>query len=126
MATLSTFIGLPVSITLGVLSLAGASVSGVATTLTSKHEKKLVKDTKLVDTVTSAIAVFKTSVYKASNNDEIDEREFGILQELHLKVVNELTILDHKMKAETRHQLKELLLEEINEIKETLRTRDAS
>ena len=36
MATLSTFIGLPVNIPLGAIPLAGASVSGVTTALTKK------------------------------------------------------------------------------------------
>ena len=64
-ATLSTFIGLPVSISLGVISLTGASVSSVATALAKKYQKKLSKVTKLIDIVTSAIAVFETSVSKA-------------------------------------------------------------
>ena len=75
MATLSTFIGLPVSIPLGAVSLFGASVSGVATALTKKYQKKLTKVTNFVDIVTSALAVFETSVSKALNNGEIDERE---------------------------------------------------
>ena len=41
--TLSTFIGLPVSIPLGAISLAGASLSGVTTALTKKYQKKLLK-----------------------------------------------------------------------------------
>ena len=40
--------------------------------------------------MTSAISVFETSLSKALNNGEIDEREFQVLQELHLKVINEL------------------------------------
>ena len=72
-ATLSTFIGLPMSIPLGAISLAGASVSGVTTAFTSKYQKKLTKVTKLVDIVTSALAVFEMSVSKALNNSEIDE-----------------------------------------------------
>ena len=39
MATLATFIGLPVSISLGVVYLAGASVSGVTTALTKSIKK---------------------------------------------------------------------------------------
>ena len=39
-AMLSTFIGLPVSIPLGAVSLAGASVSGVAMVLTKKYQKE--------------------------------------------------------------------------------------
>ena len=72
-ATLSTFISLPVSIPLGAISLAGASVNGVPTALTKKYQKKLSKVTKLVDIVTSALAVFEMSVSKALNNGKIDE-----------------------------------------------------
>ena len=71
MVRLSTFIGLPVSIPLGVVSLAGVSVSGVATALTSKYQKKLIKVTKLVNIITLAVAVFETSISKALNNGEI-------------------------------------------------------
>ena len=39
-ATLSTFIGLHISMPLGVVSLAGVSVSGAATALTSKYQTK--------------------------------------------------------------------------------------
>ena len=61
-ATLSTFIGLPISIPFVEVSLAGASVSVVTTVLTTKYQKKLTTATKSVDIVTSAIAVFETSV----------------------------------------------------------------
>ena len=63
-AMLSTFIDLTVSIPLGAISLAGANVSGVASTLTKKYQKKLAKVTKLVDIVTSALDkhTFETSI----------------------------------------------------------------
>ena len=105
-ATLSTFIGLPVSIPLGAVSLAGVSVSGVATVLTSKHQKKLSKTTKLVDIITLAISLFETSVSKALNNGKIDEQEFSMLQNLHLRVINNLAKIDHRM--ETRTQLQKV------------------
>ena len=112
--TLSTFIGLPVSITLAVVSLAGTSDSRLATVLTSKYQKKLTKVTKLADIVTSAIAVFETSIPKTLSNSEIDdEREFQVLQELHLNG-------QCKMESETRTQLQNYLLEEINEIRKTI------
>ena len=63
---------------------------------------------------------------RALNNGETDEPEFGILQALHPKVVNELANVDHKMESENRAQLQKSLLEEINEIKKTLPMRDAS
>ena len=73
MATLRTLVSLPVSIPLGAVSLAGASVSGVATVLTSKYQKKLSKVTKLVDIITLAIFIFEMSMSKTLNNGKIDE-----------------------------------------------------
>ena len=46
-------------------------------------------------------------------------------ERLHLKVVNELANVDCIMESENRAQLQKGLLEEINEIKKTLQTRDA-
>ena len=122
-ATLSTFNGLPVSIPLGAVSLAGASVSGVTTALTKKYQKKLSKVKKLTDIITPAIAVFETCLSKALRNGKIDEEEFNLLQTFHLKTMNELTGVDHKMEVENRNQFEKSLLEEINEIKKNLGTR---
>ena len=83
-------------------------VSGVATVLTKKYQKKLTKVTKLVDIVTSPISVFETSLSKVLNKGEIDEGEFQVLQELHLKVINELSNVDRKMEAEIRTHLQKI------------------
>ena len=45
--------------------------AGVATALTSKYQKKLIKVTQLVNIITLAVAVFETSISKALNNGEI-------------------------------------------------------
>ena len=42
-ATFVTFVGLPVSISLGAASLTGAIASGIMSTLTKKYQKKLKK-----------------------------------------------------------------------------------
>ena len=94
------------------LDLSGVSVSIVTTVLTSKYQKKLSKVTKLVDIITSAIAVFAIAI--------------AILQALHLKVVKELANVDRKMESENRAQFQKILLKEINEIKKTIRMRDTS
>ena len=122
-ATLSTFISLPVSIPLGVVSLAGANVNGVTAALTKKYQIKLMKGIKLTDIVTSAIAVFETCLSKALRNDKINEEEFNVLQMFHLKTLNELSDIDRKMEAENRNQFEKSLLEEINDIKKNLETR---
>ena len=56
---------------------------------------------KLVDIITSALAVFETSMSKALNNGRVGEQEFTKLQMLHLGVFNELANVDHKMEADT-------------------------
>ena len=121
--TLAIFIGLPVSIALGAVSLAGAGINGVAMALTKKYQKKLSKVTKLTDIITSALAVFERVVSKALKNGKIDEEEFSSIQKLHLEMINEWTGVDLKMAAENRTQFKKSLLEEINEIKKNLGTR---
>ena len=95
----------------------------MALVLTSKYQKKLTKVTKVVDILTFPIAVFETSVSKALNNGEIDKQEFSMLQEIHLKVTNNLANVDSKMETEMRTQLQKNLLEEINDIKKTITTR---
>ena len=102
--TFSTFIGLPVSIPLGVASLTGVIASGIISGLTKKYQKKLTKVMKLTDIITPASAVFETSVSKVLKNGKIDEEEFNMLQTFHLKTLNELTGIDCKMKAENRNQ----------------------
>ena len=114
-AMLSIFVSLPVSIPLDGISLTGASVSGMAMVLTEKYQKKLAKVMKLVDIVTSALAVFKTNVSKVLNDGKVHEHEFGMFQMFHLGSLNNLAGVDHKMEAETRTQL-----EEINDLKKAV------
>ena len=121
--TLATFIGLPVSIPLDGISLAGAGISGVAMVLTKKHQKKLTKVTKLTGIITSAMTVFERVVSKALKNGKIDEEEFNSIQKLHLETINELTGVDLRMAAKNRNQFEKSLLEEITEIKKNVGTR---
>ena len=124
MVTLATFIGLPVSIPLGAVSLAGAGVSGMATALTKKYQKKLSKITKLTDIITSAMAVIERVVSKALKNGKIDEEEFNSIQKLHLEMINKLMGVDLKMAVRKKPTGRaKSLLEEINNIKKTLGTR---
>ena len=77
-------IGLPMSIPVGAISLAGASVSGVAMALTKKYHEKLDKVTKLAEIVMLALAVFETSVSDALNYGKVDKLESATLQTLQL------------------------------------------
>ena len=119
--TLSTFIGLPVSIPLGAVSLAGVSISGMTTVLNKKYQKELTNVKKLVEIIMSALVVFETNVSKVLSNSEIDEWEFATLETLHLGALNELANVDYKMEAKKRAQLQKSILEEINNLKKAVK-----
>ena len=71
-ATLITFIGIPVSTALGAASMTGAISSGIISVLTKKYQKKLKKVTKLIDIITPALVVFERVVSGALQNGIID------------------------------------------------------
>ena len=98
-ATFTTFIGLPVSISLGVASLTGVIASGIISTLTKKYQKKLKKVMKLIDIVTRAAVIFERVVSSTLKNGIIDEEEFNMLQTLYHETLNELTGVDCRMEA---------------------------
>ena len=98
-ATFATFIGLPVSIPLGAVSVTGAIASGIISALTKKYQQKLRKVTKLIDIITSA---FERVVSGSLKDGQIDEEQFNTLQTLHLETLNELTGVDRRMEAEHR------------------------
>ena len=124
-ATFATFIGLPVSISLGAAYLTGAIASGIISTLTKKYQKKLKKVTRLIDIVTPALVVFERVISGAMKNSVIDEEEFNTLQTLHLETLNELMGVDHRMEAENRSLVEKSLMEEINNMKKKVKARAA-
>ena len=116
-ATFATFIEIPVSISLGVASMTGATASGIIPMLAKKYQKKLKKVTKLIDIVTPALVVFERVISGALKDDIIDEEEFNTLQTLHLETLNELTGVNHRMEVENRSLVEKSLMEEINKLK---------
>ena len=122
-ATFATFLGLPVSMALGVASLTGVIASGIISMLTKKYQKKLKKVTCFIDIVTPALVVFERVISGALNNGVIDEEEFNMIQTLHLETLNELTGVDCRMEAENRSLVEKSLMEEINELKKKVETK---
>ena len=122
-ATFVTFIGLPVSIPLVAASLTGVIASGIISALTKKYQQKLKKVMKLIDIVTPALGIFERVVSGTLKNGVIDEEEFNMLKMLHLKMLNELTGVDHRMETEHRSLVEKSLLEEINNIKKKAETK---
>ena len=116
-ATFATFIGIPVSMALGVTSMTGEIASEIISVLAKKYQKKLKKVTRLIDIVTPALVVFERVISGALKNGVIDEEEFNTLQTLHLETLHELTGVDRRMEAENRSLVEKSLMEEINELK---------
>ena len=123
MATFATFVGLPVSISLGAASMAAVIASGIISVLTKKYQKKLKKVTRLTDIVTPALAVFERVVSGALKNGIINEEDFNTLQTLHLETLNELTGVDGRMEPENRSLVEKSLMEEINNMKKKAETK---
>ena len=121
--TFATFIGLPVSISLGAASLTGAIASGITSALTKKYQQKLKKVTKLIDIITQETVLFERAVPGALKNGIIGEEEFNTFLTLHLETLNELTGVDRRMEAENRSLVDKSLMEEINNIKKNAGTR---
>ena len=121
--TFATFVGIPVSISLGAASMTGAIASGIISVLAKKYQKKLNKVTKLIDIITPALVVFERVISGALKDGIIDEEEFNTLQTLHLETLNELTGVDHRMEAENRSLVEKSLMEEINELKKKAETK---
>ena len=122
-ATFATFIGIPVSMALGVASMTGVIASGIILVLPKKYQKKLKKVTRLIDIVTPVLVVFERVISGALKNGIIDEEEFNTFQMLHLETLNELTGVDLRMEAENRSLVEKSLMEEINELKKKAETK---
>ena len=122
-ATFATFVGIPVSISLGAASMTGAIASGIILVLAKKYQKKLKKVTKLIDIITPALVVFERVISGALKDGIIDEEEFNTLQTLHLETLNELTGGDHRMEVENRSLVEKNLMEEINKLKKKAETK---
>ena len=122
-ATFATFVGLPVSVALGAVSMTGAIASGIISMLSKKYQKKLKKVIRLIDIVTPALVVFDRVISGALKNGIINEEGFNMIQTLHLETVNKLTGVDHRMEAENRSLVEKSLMEEINELKKKAETK---
>ena len=122
-ATFTTLVRLPVSISLGTASLTGAIASGIISTLTKKYQKKLKKVTRLIDIVTWVTVAFDRVISVALKDGIIDEEEFNTLQTLHLETLNELTGVDCRIEAENRSLVEKSLMEEINKLKKKAETK---
>jgi BMFP domain-containing protein YqiC len=113
--------GLPISVPLAGVALGGAISSGICTMFIKKYKKKISRNEKLHDILTSAIAVFKTTISESlTQMSLINEREFKIIQGVYFKTLTELSSIDRKMKVTEQEQFQKNMLEELENLKKTL------
>ena len=122
-ATFATFVGIPVSISLGAASMTGVISSGIISVLAKKYQKKLKKVSKLIDIVNPAFVLFERVISGTLKDGITNEEEFNTLQTLHLEIQNELTGVDCRMEVENRSLVEKSLREEINELKKKAETK---
>ena len=86
--TTFTVLGIPISASLGVVSTVLNCVDGILLLTSKKYKKKLLKCCKLIDKITSSLAIFEVLISLSLNDDRIiDAKQFHKLQTLYLQVM---------------------------------------
>ena len=75
--TAFTFVGLPISMSLGVVSTVSTCVGGILLLISKKYKKKLLKCYKLLDKIASSLATFEVLISLSLDDGAvIDAKEF--------------------------------------------------
>ena len=119
-ATGATIIGIPISVGLGGVALAGSICTGLTTAVIKRYQKKVEKVIKLYDIVTSTIAVFETNISQALHDGRINFKEFQGLQSVYYSALRKLSSIDRKMETETQNQFQKSLMEEFQNLKKSI------
>ena len=117
-ATGITFVGIPVSISLGLLGAISAGVSLVSSALNKKYKKKLEGNNQMQDILSQGMVLFERALGKSLTNDDvIDQEELNELTAIYVNLIGEMVRFDRKNSAEMRKELENTLFEEIRKIK---------
>ena len=119
--TAFTVVGLPISVSLGVVSTVSTCV-GACLLLTSKnYKKKLLKCYELLDKITSSLATYETLIsLSIDDGTVIDAKEFHKLQTLYLQLMAHVRNIDRKIKVETEQNFQKTIMDEITNSKKAL------
>ena len=86
--TAFTVVGLPISVSLGVVSTVSTCVGGILLLTSKKYKKKLLKCYELSDKITSSLATFEVLIsLRVDGGTVIDAKEFHKLQTLYLQLM---------------------------------------
>ena len=119
--TAFTVVGLPISVSLGVVSTVSACVGGILLLTSKKYKKKLLKCYEVLDKITSSLATFEVFISLSLNdNSVIDAEEFHKLQTLYLQLMTYVRNIDRKMKVQTEESFQKTIMDEIKNFKKAL------
>ena len=116
--TAFTVVGLPISMSLGVVSTVSACVGGILLLTSNKYKKKLLKCCELLDKITSSLATFEVLISLSLDDGAvIDAKEFHKLQTLYLQLMTYVRNIDRKMKVQTEENFQKAIMDEISNLK---------
>ena len=116
-----TIVGLPISVSLGVVSAVSTCVGACLLLTSKKYRKKLLKCYELLDKITTSLATFETLIsLSIDDNSVIDAEEFHKLQTLYLQLMTHVRNIDRKMKVQTEENFQKTIMDEINGLEKAL------
>ena len=120
--TAFTIVGLPISVSLGVVSTVSTCVGACLLLTSRKYKKKLLKFCELLDKITSSLATFEVLIsLSIDDGTVIDAKEFHKLQTLYLQLMTYVRNIDRKMKVQTEENFKKkAIMDEITNLTKAL------
>ena len=116
--TAFTFVGLPISTSLGVVSTVSTCVGACLPLTSKKYKKKLLKCYRLLDKIMTSLATFETLISLSIDDGSVtDAKEFHKLQTLYLQLMTHVRNIDQKMKVQTEKNFQKTIIEEIVNLK---------
>ena len=119
--TAFTVVGLPISVSLGVVSTVSTCVGACLLLTSKKYKKKLLKCYELLDKITSSLANFETlTSLSIDDGTVIDAKEFHKLQTLYLQLMTHVRNIDRKMKVQMEESFQKTIMDETVNLKKAL------
>ena len=119
--TAFTIVGLPISVSLGVVSTVSTCVGACLLLTSKKYKKKLLKCYELSDKITGSLATFETLIsLSIDDGTVIDAKEFHKLQTLYLQLMTFVRNIDRKMKVQTEENFQKTIMDEIVNLEKAL------
>ena len=119
--TAFTIVGLPISVSLGVVSTISTCIGACLLLTSKKYKKKLLKCYELLDKITSSLATFETLISLSIDDGTIiNAKEFNKLQTLYLQLMTFVRNIDRKMKVQMEESFQKTIMDEMSNLKKAL------